>query len=55
MTDEQRQETPVEIPYFLHEGEAARWERTTQRLTILCGILLAVLIGSNVAWLAYFH
>lgn len=57
MTDK-REETPaacnMSVPYFLHEGELARGERTARRLAILCGILIAVLIGSNAAWIAYF-
>ena len=52
-----KQENPaacnMDVPYFLHEGELARGERTARRLAILCGILIAVLVGSNAAWIAY--
>ena len=41
------------IPYFCHEGDMARLERSNKRLWLLCIILVVLLIGSNVAWLYY--
>lgn len=41
------------IPYFAHEGEMCRMERTNKRLWILILVLIVALIGSNVGWLIY--
>ena len=41
------------IPYFVHEGEMARAERTNKRLWILILILVVALIGSNAGWIIY--
>lgn len=41
------------IPYFCHEGEMARAERTIKRLWILCILLVVLLVGTNVAWIHY--
>ena len=41
------------IPYFVHEGEMARAERTNKRLWILCIILIVLLVGSNALWIYY--
>jgi len=41
------------IPYFCHEGEMARAERTIKRLWILCILLIVLLVGTNVAWIHY--
>lgn len=41
------------IPYFVHEGEMARAERTNKRLWILCLILILLLTGSNALWFWY--
>lgn len=41
------------IPYFVHEGAMARMERTIRRLWILCIILIALLAGTNGAWIYY--
>ncbi len=46
--------TPVEektIPYFVHEGEMIRMERTNRRWFIAFLILLAALILTNAAWI----
>lgn len=44
------EKTPVTVPYFLHEGEMARAERTIKRMQILCGIMAAALLLTNAAW-----
>ena len=41
------------VPYIIHEGTMARMERTIKRLWILCIVLVAVLVGTNAAWLYY--
>lgn len=46
-------EEKATIPYFCHEGEMARAERTNKRLWILCIILIVLLFTSNAAWIYY--
>ena len=45
------------IPYFSHEGDMARMERTNKRLFILLlvipTILIIALVGTNAAWISY--
>lgn len=41
------------IPYFCHEGDMARAERTIKRLWILCILLVVLLVGTNIAWIHY--
>lgn len=41
------------IPYFVHEGDMARQERTIRRLWILCIIIFLALVGTNGAWIFY--
>lgn len=41
------------IPYFVHESTLARMERTIKRLFVLCIVLIAVAVCSNLAWLYY--
>ena len=41
------------IPYYLHEGEMARQERTIKRLWVLCLIMVFLLVGTNAGWLWY--
>lgn len=45
--------TPDQIPYIVHESMVARQERTIRRLWILCIIIFAVFVGSNMAWMYY--
>ena len=40
-----------QIPYFSHEGDMARMERTNRRLFIIVLVLIAALLGTNGAWL----
>lgn len=42
---------PKDVPYIVFEGEMARWERNSKRLTIIVIILIALLALSNGAWL----
>ena len=41
------------IPYFCHEGDMARAERTIKRLWILCILLIVLLVGTNIAWIHF--
>ena len=41
------------VPYVVHESDMARLERTIQRLWILLLVLIALLAGSNGAWIYY--
>lgn len=43
----------LQIPYFVHEAEMARQERTIKRLWYLCiGIFLALVL-TNAGWIFY--
>lgn len=44
-----------DVPYIVYEDTATRLERTIERLWILAIILVALLIGTNGAWLYYEH
>ena len=41
------------IPYFVHESEVARHERTVKRLWILCIIIFLAFVASNAYWIWY--
>lgn len=41
------------IPYFVHEGEMARAERTNRRLWALVVLLIVLLVGTNAGWFIY--
>lgn len=43
----------VSVPYIVHESAMARLERTIRRLWILCIIIFAAFVFSNVAWIYY--
>lgn len=43
----------VSVPYIVHESTMARLERTIKRLWILCIIIFAAFVFSNVAWIYY--
>lgn len=47
------EERIAEIPFFVHEADMARLERTNKRLFIIVVILILALIGTNVGWLYY--
>lgn len=50
LNDEQK---AVQIPYFVHEGVAARMERTNKRLWITVILLIVLLVGTNAGWILY--
>ena len=41
------------IPYFCHEGDMARAERTIKRLWILCILLIILLVSSYAGFFYY--
>lgn len=41
------------ISYFEHERIVAMMERTTKRLFILCIIIFAAFVGTNLGWVIY--
>ena len=47
------EERIAEIPFFVHEADMARLERTNKRLFIVVLVLILALIGTNYAWITY--
>lgn len=45
--------TQANVPYFVHEAEMARQERTVKRLWILCIVMFLALVISNAGWIVY--
>lgn len=45
------EERVAEIPFFVHEADMARLERTNKRLFIVVLVLILSLIGTNCGWL----
>lgn len=43
----------VAVPYVVHESAMARSERHNKRLWIVVLVLIAALIGTNLAWIIY--
>ena len=43
----------AQIPYFVHEGDLARMERSNKRMFILCIILIILFTTTNGAWIWY--
>lgn len=39
------------VPFIVHEGTIARFERTIRRLIILVGITILLLFASNAIWI----
>lgn len=48
------EEPGVTVPYIVHEAGMARKERNVKRLWVIIIILIAILVGSNVAWTTYY-
>lgn len=42
-----------QIPFFVHEADMTRMERSNHRLWILCIVLSLMLIITNVCWIVY--
>ena len=45
--------TPTSVPYVVHESTMARAERHTKALIWVIVLLIVLLVGSNIAWIAY--
>lgn len=43
----------IMIPLIAHEGEMARLERIIRRLWITILVCLAIIVGTNAAWIYY--
>lgn len=41
------------VPYLVYESAMARMERTIHRLWTLAVLLVILLVGTNIAWVAY--
>lgn len=50
MSEEKKLEA---VPYFVHEGDMTRMERTNHRMWILCIVLVVVLVATNLCWIIY--
>ena len=48
-----KKENKDNIPFVAHEADMSRMERTNKRLWIIVIVLIAVLLGTNGAWLWY--
>lgn len=46
-------QTPVDVPYIVHESTVARQERHIKRLWIALIVAIAMIFASNAAWLWY--
>ena len=44
---------PASVPYVVHESAMARAERQTKSLVWVIVLLIVLLVGSNIAWIAY--
>lgn len=44
---------PASVPYVVHESAMARAERQTKVLIWVIVLLIVLLVGSNIAWIAY--
>ena len=44
---------PASVPYVVHESAMARAERHTKALIWVIVLLIVLLVGSNIAWIAY--
>ena len=42
-----------DVPFLIYESSLARMERQTKRLFILCIVIFAAFVLSNLAWIIY--
>ena len=47
------EKTPTNVPYVVHESAMARAERHAKRLVAVIILLIVLLVGSNICWIAY--
>lgn len=46
-------DTPITVPYVVHESAMARAERQNKSLVWIIVLLICLLVGSNIGWLIY--
>ena len=49
----EQEDTNLTIPYYVHEAEMARQERSSRRLMILCVMIFLALVVTNAGWIMY--
>lgn len=49
----EQEDKNISIPYIVHEGVMARFERVIKRLWIVIILLIFLLVGTNAGWLWY--
>ena len=49
----EKKKEAAQVPYFVHEGMLARFEKINKRLWIFMIILLIALVGTNAGWIIY--
>ena len=49
----EQEDKNISIPYIVHEGVMARFERVIKRLWIIAILLIILLVGTNGAWIWY--
>ena len=47
------EKTPTNVPYVVHESAMSRAERQAKRLVAVIILLIVLLVGSNICWIAY--
>lgn len=47
------EKTPANVPYMVHEDAMVRAERQAKRLWVIILVLIALLFGTNIAWIVY--
>ena len=45
----------VTIPYFVHEGSVARWERNFKFVLVMLIITIVLLFATNAMWAFYWY
>lgn len=50
----QEGKTPPQVPFIAFEAAEARAERNIKRMQILCGIMAALIVFTNGAWILHY-
>ena len=53
MEENKDQVTVDSVPYIVHEAALARMERQIKRLFILCIVIFAAFVATNIGWVVY--
>lgn len=43
----------IQVPYVVHESATTRLERIIKKLALIIILLILLLVGTNIAWIAY--